>query len=356
MMGLTVVYNRISHHAGRSGYDKLVDYVALRMAVHRLDHYHPPLVPQSVQTWLATRPGMEWYDNWSLALEAAVVRRTWDVTSGIYHFLYAEDSYRYLSRVRPLLRLRRSAVVCSYHQPPEVLDRVVADKRALTRIDAAIVMSNSQVPFLSTFVPADRVFVVPHGVDTDYYRPGDEARRDPRICLAVGQWLRDLETLRDVARVIARRDPSLRFKIITSEDHRELFDGLPNVQFLSGVSDPVLLEAYQTASMLVMPLKDCTANNTILEALACALPIITTDIGGIHDYVTPDCSILAPLRDVDAMVDAVLQLSDDVSRQRAMSQAARRRAMDFDWLQIADQQIAVYGKVIGDTPSYGSRS
>lgn len=344
-MKLTAIYNRISHHAGPSGYDRLVDYLAHRATVHRLEHYQPKLIPASVQEWMSRRPGMEWYDIWSLALEAAAVRRTLRIAGEIYHYLYAEDSYHYLAMARPLLRVRRSAVVCSYHQPPDILQRVVPKARAITHADAIVVMAGNQADYFSSLVGRERVFVVPHGIDTDHYQPGPPDQRDTRICIAVGQWLRDFEMLRDVIRIVNARDSSIRFKIITREEHRPLFEGLANVEFLSEISDADLLAAYQKAQMLVLPLSDSTANNSVLEAMSCGLPILSTDVGGIRDYVSPDFSCLVARKDADAMADAVLELAADPIRAEQMGRAARARALQLDWRRVVDLQMKVYETV-----------
>jgi glycosyltransferase involved in cell wall biosynthesis len=341
-MKLTAIYNRISHHAGPSGYDRLVDYLAQRMAVHRLEHYQADFLSQAMQERLSRRPRMEWYDIWSLALEAAALRRALRTRDQIYHYLYAEDSYYYLAKARSLLRAKNSFVVCSYHQPPQYLDRVVPRKSAISKADAVVVMASNQTAYFQPLVGRQRVFVVPHGIDTRHYQPGEFRDRDPRLCLAVGQWLRDFEMLRDVIRVINARDSSIRFRIITHEEHRSLFCDLANVQFLSNVSDEQLLNSYQTAGMLLLPLIDSTANNSVLEAMACGLPIVSTDVGGIREYVSEDFGCLIARGNTDAMAEAVVRLACDRAGSEEMARRARRRALELDWSQIAVAQLKVY--------------
>ena len=48
---------------------------------------------------------------------------------------------------------------------------------------------------------------------------------------------------------------------------------------------------YQGADLLLLPLIDATANNTLLEGLACGLPVLASDLTGVRDYA-PDSHTL----------------------------------------------------------------
>jgi len=50
------------------------------------------------------------------------------------------------------------------------------------------------------------------------------------------------------------------------------------------VDDPTLLRLYQQASRHLTPFRDFAANNALVESLACGLPIVTNDRGGVRDY------------------------------------------------------------------------
>ena len=68
----------------------------------------------------------------------------------------------------------------------------------------------------------------------------------------------------------------------------------------------------------------------VLEALACGVPQVATDVGGTREAVTPETGILVPPRDPDALADAVLELLRDDERRARMaiaSRAAARRAL-----------------------------
>ena len=60
----------------------------------------------------------------------------------------------------------------------------------------------------------------------------------------------------------------------------------------------------------------------VLEALACGVPQVATDVGGTREAVTPETGILVPPRDPDALADAVLEL---LRRRRAPRADGRSR-------------------------------
>ena len=72
--------------------------------------------------------------------------------------------------------------------------------------------------------------------------------------------------------------------------------------FHAGLTDDELLALYQRSSLLLLPLLDATANNAILEAMACGLPIVTTDLPGLGTYVDPSFADLLTAGDVEAAV------------------------------------------------------
>jgi len=183
---------------------------------------------------------------------------------------------------------------------------------------------------------------MPHGVDTLCFTPGDSAARRSGHCLFVGTHLRDFDTLREVILKINRADQHISFTIVTSREHFPLFEHLHNVSLLSSVSEQKLLELYQTATLLLLPLLDSTANNAILEAMACGLPIITSAAGGIGMYLPQEAGMLLPLGDASLMAQKTIELIYAPPRLAAMSHAARSTAESFDWKIIAKKMQLLY--------------
>jgi len=349
-MKVNLVYNRIPHHASRSGYDQVARYIADHCMVERIISHVPKLIPwnawrwiaESSADWIGARTGVRWYEAWALTLEVATAARLVRGQREIYHILYGENNYRYLGCIRRLAHRKGSRIMCTYHQPPEVFETVVRPKRILGRLDGIVAVASNQAEYFGALVGREKVFVVPHGVDTDFYRPRIGGGKTGRACLVVGKWLRDFEMLKAVVRRVEAGDAAVKFTIISPDDVRPQFEGLGNVVVRSGVSDTELLDAYQCADMLVLPLTDCTANNSLLEGLACGLPIVTTDVGGVRDYVDAACGFIVESGNVEAMSEAVLELTGSERLRGEMGRESRLRARRYDWGQIAESLVGVY--------------
>ncbi|MEJ7745197.1 MAG: glycosyltransferase family 4 protein [Luteimonas sp.] len=90
----------------------------------------------------------------------------------------------------------------------------------------------------------------------------------------------------------------------------------------------------------------------LIEAAACALPLVTTDVPGCREVVSDGVEgLLVPARDADALADAIARLQDDPVSAARMGQAARQKALDcFDEDRIIAATIAVYRELPGHWP------
>ena len=82
---------------------------------------------------------------------------------------------------------------------------------------------------------------------------------------------------------------------------------------------------------------------TILEAMAAALPIVATQVGGTPEVVDESCGRLIPSRDASALADALLKLARDADLRRKLGRLARLRAESrFTVQRMVDQYRAAY--------------
>lgn len=291
-----------------------------------------------------------------LELLHAALRGSYDLV----HFMDGElGGWLAPSAMRAVMDRRdRPALVATFHQPPDILRGLIAPD-LLSRFDHVIALSAAQHDFLAQYAPAERMSLIPHGVDTDFFRPPEAER--PGLSgsnqgfrlLAVGHWLRDYDAAFAAMRRLAEEAPDLTLDVVCPA---ELNHKLPdNVTLRSGLSDEELRALYQEADALFMPLKDATANNAILEAMACGLPVISTDVGGVAEAVGPAAAVMAPPGDVDALCAALRDLRGDPMRRRAMGRAARARALELSWPRIAELHAALYRRAIAANRAKGER-
>jgi glycosyltransferase involved in cell wall biosynthesis len=97
---------------------------------------------------------------------------------------------------------------------------------------------------------------------------------------------------------------------------------------------------------------DSTANNTVLESLACGTPVISNSVGGIPDYVDDTCGWLFGKGEVLGIVKLIDQLCNNPEIARSRRESARRKSLEFSWDRVAEQMVAIYEAVAaGDSPA-----
>jgi glycosyltransferase involved in cell wall biosynthesis len=217
-------------------------------------------------------------------------------------------------------------------------------------------------------VPAERIRLLPHGVDTERFRPATPEERAalrarlglPGGLLAVyaGRLLRGkgLETL--VAALAAAEAPTDLRVILVGSGEGQALDataelkrrvagrGLEERVVFAGRSDRV--EDYLRASdLFVFPSLFEALGIALVEAAACGLPAIASRTGGILDVVEDGHSgLLVPPADAGALAGALGALAGDEPRRRAMAAAARAVAIArFDERDVLEAYRALFREV-----------
>ena len=95
------------------------------------------------------------------------------------------------------------------------------------------------------------------------------------------------------------------------------FTGCNGVHCHLSVSEAELVDLYQRADALLLPVTGATANNAVLESLACGTPVISTDVGGIPEIFGPLRRRLIPANDVGALSARLIDMLTAPHAQRA---------------------------------------
>jgi len=336
------IVNRMSHHAAHSGYDQLTHYIEGRvLGPNRLHRFFDRL-PERILANIRRTAGT-WYNSQALKQELQNIPAFFFKSGRIYHFLYGEDSFHYSGYLNPRAS---NKIVATFHMPPQKFLAITQGRRHLKTLDAVVVIAPNQEELFKNIVAPERVHLIPHGVDTRFFRPQEGVQRSGRRCIFVGVHMRNFQMLRQVIQRVTEKEGDITFTVITFDAHFHHFSGLRNVSLYASVAEDALLDLYNSADLLLMPVHDGTANNAILEAMACSLPVVATRVGGIPRYVNDGSAVLVEPDDVQGMADAVLTILNDSMRRQAMSREARTLAEQFDWTVIADRMRDLYNRLM----------
>lgn len=324
--------------ARRSGYHVLADYLDCpRLVTRRCD---PPGGLALLQTRVTRRfSASRWCVGGSFGLEKEIRRRVMAGFSGPVHFLWCDRDLAFLDLLTHFIRL---PLIGTFHQCTDELPHIIRRPSALRQFSAILLMSETQRGyFLRHGVSPRRLHVVPHGVDVDHFQPASLEPPQDFTVLSVGGTRRDYAQMRAVMQACAG-DPDIRFIVLAPEDRAPHFSGLANVTHHARVSDEELLRLYQTCSAFLHLPENATANNAMLEALACGAPVVSQRVGGVPEYLNEDCALLAGPGEVAATVRQLRELAASRERQAAMRQAARGHALTRDWRIVARQTREIY--------------
>jgi len=242
---------------------------------------------------------------------------------------------------------RKPAIVATYHQPDEIL-RGMINPDTLRKLDGVVALCEAQRMFLERFIDPAKIAVIPHGIDTQFFHPPEtpHERESGKIrLLLVGHWLRDVEAALEAYNSVKKSEFAFELRIVSPRFPVGLSD--PSIKLLKGLSDKALREEYWRADMLFLPLKDATANNAVLEALACGLPVVSTRVGGVPEAVGDDgAGLLCARGDARAYAEAIIAFARDPGLANAARAVARRRAELLDWSRIGRMHDAFYRAVL----------
>jgi glycosyltransferase involved in cell wall biosynthesis len=285
------------------------------------------------------RERMPWYKLSDLVAEARAFGACATGGTDIVHFLDGEHAPLFLPRLLKRARALRARVVATYHQPPGLLGDLVSP-RVVAELDAVILVSLSQRDFFERSLPPERIHVIPHGIDCEFFSPREGPRRDgPLRCVTVGHWLRDWRVFRETA----QRLPDVAFTVVSGRVTG--LEDLPNVTVRSGLEDDALAAVYRDADVLFMPLIESTANNALLEGIACGLPVVTTDLRSVRSYLPDGTALLVGQGDGPGHARALERLLADAGLRARMGVSARRQAEAMAWPTIARAHLEIYEAV-----------
>lgn len=116
-------------------------------------------------------------------------------------------------------------------------------------------------------------------------------------------------------------------------------------QHIGYVSDVDLRSVVAGASALVLPSRDEGFGLPVLEAMACDVPVVCTDVPSLRE-VAGKFAHLVPFGDVDALTDALSRAVDDV-RTPTTSISRRAHAAGFTWRRCAESTVDAYRAAAG---------
>ena len=296
-----------------------------------------------------------------------------DFTNGVEEFLITEDQHDALlanywlsgSAAHQLKHNLNMPLITSFHTLARVKaasgdksfgyeERIKVESEVIGCSDVILSNSSFETDQLVSHYGADpsRIEIVPPGVDHSIFNPAckSEARRllnlsEQKTLLFVGR----IQPLKGVDLAISTlaelEDKDARLILIGSSsgmegpsEQRRITKmvkelGLTNrVLFVEPQPHEKLVNWYRAADVLLMPSRSESFGLVALEAAACGLPVVASEVGGLQTIVENGLSgYLINDRDPWSYAAHVSKIIDDSGKAEEMSEEAVERSKSFTW-------------------------
>jgi len=229
--------------------------------------------------------------------------------------------------------------------------------RMLRSFDGVIATSKGDAEALSALDGngngATPITVLTNGVDLDYFVPSDSSGRVPLSLVMSGKMsyhanvTMAVEFVQDAYPRVQARFPGAQLWMVGKDPAREVLSlhRPPAIRVVGTVPD--LRPYLQSATAAVAPLRyGAGVQNKVLEAMACATPVVVTPAGAQGLSIQPDRDALVASPG-EEFANAVLRLLDDRGLRARIGSAGRRHVEEYhDWSRIASQLEGVYDELI----------
>jgi len=221
-----------------------------------------------------------------------------------------------------------------------------------------------------------RTHITPFGVDTELFKPSASPKNKVTVTIGTVKKLAfkyGIDTLikgfAEARNFLAKNNKhtasKLRLLIVGGGEDRKplerLVDSLNIVdvtEFTGAVPHALVPEYLNKLDIYIAASRSESFGVAILEASACALPVIVTDVGGLPEVVEAEVTgKIVERDDYIALVKAIEQLVIDKSLRKSMGQAGLQRVMThYTWRESVSIMENVYRKVISKKAKNGQKN
>ena len=248
----------------------------------------------------------------------------------------------------------------------ERLNDLAVGKETLKEADKIIAVSNATKDYvLSLGAKSTKVKVLHNGVNLAHFRPIAGKREEIRRKLGIPQnsivvlsvrrlvYKNGIDTLISAGNFAVQKDPRIIFLVVGEGPSRSSAQaeinslGIGNNFKLAGfVSDSDLPFYYNAADLFALPSKSGEGLPLVaLEAMACGLPVIATNVGGVSEILPENYGKLVPPNEPELLAKAILECS----KTNLSSSKSELRAIieeKYSWDKNVDSLVEIYEELI----------
>ena len=248
----------------------------------------------------------------------------------------------------------------------ERLNDLAVGKQTLKDANRIITVSNATKNYvLSLGAKPENIKVLHNGVDLVHFRPLTGKREEIRKKLGISKnsivaltvrrlvYKNGIDTLIEGAKIAVRKNPKIVFLVVgKGPDQNRVQTTIrqlgmeKNFRLTGFVSDEDLPLYYNAADFFVLPSKSGEGLPLVaLEAMACGLPVIATNVGGISEILTDNYGKLVPSNEPELLSKAIMEFSNtDLSSSKLELRAIMEEK--YSWEKNVEALTEIYEELI----------
>jgi len=196
----------------------------------------------------------------------------------------------------------------------------------------------------------DNVTVVPNIIDLSRFIPKQHKQKKHLIITRNLEAIYGIDTAIKAVKTITETYPDIRLTIAGSGYQKEYLQDMvknmgleQHINFAGRLKPDEVVKLYQQADIMLNPTTVDNMPNSVLEAMACGVPVISTNVGGVpfivEDYKT---AILVKPGDYKMMADKVIELFEDKGLYQKLIKNGLEEVRQYSWENVKEQWISLY--------------
>ena len=203
-------------------------------------------------------------------------------------------------------------------------------------------------------IDSDKLAVIHNGTDTNMFIPCEKEKNNNQI-LWIGRFTpgKGVEYLIDAFNILVKEYSDFKLLMIgrgplkenIEQKIRDL-DLSKNIIIREFVPNSELPEIYKSSDVFVLPSLNEGVPRTILEAIACGIPVVCTELPQLVNVVD-GCGLLVPVKDSQALAEGISKIVSDRDMAQKFGKNGRVKVVEnYSWEDTVKKTVQLYEELI----------
>lgn len=215
--------------------------------------------------------------------------------------------------------------------------------------------------YLRGLIELKKICSIPNGVDLIRIQESKPYTNFNHPCiLYVGrlETLKRVDILLEATQLIKKSIPDINIYIIGSgsqenklKNQAKQLNIEDNTKFMGFIPQDEIYSYYKSADIFVNPSQDGIFNLTTIEAMACGVPVITSNVYKNIQYIIEDgkTGLLYEYGNKFDLANKLIALLQNTKLREMMAGAGQERAKEYSWDKIAEKTMNMYKEIFGSS-------